>query len=200
MNQYFKVFIFVGGICLCCLSTMAYANPWKMEGKVGAFFPESKRVREIFHTMPFVEVEGSYRFSYSWDTWGGVGCIFKSGESLGCGNNTNIQVIPFTLGIRKFISVRKNLEFFIGAGGLWSIYHNKDQSDYLHQNISGHCFGALFKAGLQYRLNNRISLSSSIEEVYQRFSFHRTYEEHFTYRNDVNMSGIKLSLGVGYKF
>lgn len=195
-----KLFLLICGMCLSCSATKAHANFWQLEGRVGAFFPESGRIREIFHTMPCVEIEGSYRFSPSWDAWAGVGCIFKNDKALGCGNSTHVQVIPFSLGIRPYLSLTPNMEFFVGAGGIWSIYHNTDKSDHVHKNITTNSFGGIFKSGFQFQVNDRITASLSAEYMLLRFFFHKTYENHFTYRNDVNMNGLQLFLGIGYQF
>jgi len=99
------------------MPALLMADPWNLEGKAGVFIPQSKRVQHIFHSvMPFIELEGSYRWSPLWDTWGEVGCIFDQGHSIGCGNKTTIQVYPFSLGVRRFFPVTDYTEFFLGAG------------------------------------------------------------------------------------
>lgn len=197
----YRLFSFVVGVLfLCCFSSKMEACPLKLEGKVGAYFPESSRIREIFHTMPYVELEGSYAVCSSWDLWGGVGCIFGNGKSLECGNKTSIQVIPFSLGVRTAFCLTPCLNLVLATGGLWSLYYNQDHSSFVHKNISDHNLGGIFKGGLEYQLNCQWSLTSNIEYMIQRFSFHRRYKDHFTYRNDVSFNGIKLNVGIGYSF
>lgn len=193
--------------CLCIallfgFSSAAFAEPFRLEGKTGVFIPSSSKMRKIFHVaMPFVELEGSCRLCCSdWDTWAGVGCIFGRGESIGCGNTTTIEVIPFTLGVRRYFALCPCIDGFLGFGGLWSLYRNHDHTSSVHQHISSNAFGAVAKAGFQYRMNDCLSISFFGEYMYQRFDFSRVYPEHFTYRHDVNMSGIKIGLGVIYSF
>lgn len=184
-----------------CFITSAAANSWNVEGKVGAFFPESSRIRDIFDpAMPFVEVEARYQFQCVWEAWGGVGCIFDKGSSLGCGNATNIEVIPFSLGVSRLFYLSPCSDLYLGMGALWSIYLEQDHSSHVHKNITGNNIGALFRSGWKYHINECFTLDTSFEYMYQHFSFHKIYHDHFTYRNNVNMSGFKLSLGVGYNF
>ena len=158
-------------------------------------------MRKIFNVaMPFVELDGSYRFASAWDTWAGVGYIFAKGEALGSGNTTTIDVIPFTLGIRRFFSLSSRVDGFLGVGSLWSLYMNHDHSSSVHQHISTNAFGAIATGGFQFRLNHRLFLSFFSEYMYQRFNFRKVYREHFTYRHDVDMSGTTIGLGIIYSF
>lgn len=184
-----------------CVSTSLGAQPWSVEGKAGAFFPTSNEISRIFNTaMPFVEVEGHYQFCTCWDAWASVGCIFSEGHALGCGDKTSIQVYPFTIGVSRIFPITCDLEGFLGIGGLWSLYHNKDHSSSVKENISGNTFGGLAKGGVRYFLQDRLAVTLFTEYLYQKFSFHKVYKDHFTYRHDVNMSGISLGLGFSYDF
>lgn len=174
---------------------------YTLEGRSGAFFPSSNKMRKIFEVaMPFVELEGSYQFYSGWDAWAGVGYIFAKGESIGCGNTTTIDVIPFTLGIKRFFSLTRRTEGFLGLGGLWSLYRNHDHSSSVHQHISANAFGGIVTAGVNYHVMSGLSLSFFGEYMYQHFHFGRKYPQHFTYRHDVNMSGTKVGLGIIYDF
>lgn len=184
-----------------CGCAQVFSSPWAIEAKGGLFFPTSKKIRAIFDTtMPFLELETSYRYSLKGDIWVGAGCMFREGYSLGCGDKVTIQVIPITLGTRRFFSLNAQLDAFLGFGGVWSFYHNNDGSSYVKNNITGNTFGGVFKGGFQYRLKSHVFLSVFTEYFYQYFSFNRVYEEHFTYRHDVDMSGIVLGGGISYAF
>lgn len=188
-------------LTLCCTITTAYAQPWAVEAKAGAFFPLSKKVMRIFDTaMPFVDIEGKYQFSDYWEIWGGAGCIFDQGNSLGCNNRTSIQIYPFTLGVKRLIVLAHNLNAFIGLGGLWSLLHNQDHSKFVEKSIRGNTFGGLARLGVQYQLRERVAFSLFTEYLYQKFYFHKVYKKHVTARNDVDLSGFKLGLGVVYDF
>lgn len=188
-------------VLLCGISASVSAEAFTVEGRGGAFFPTAHKMRKIFHVaMPFVELEGSYQFLPAWDAWGGIGYIFAKGESTGCGNTTTIDVIPFTLGVKRFFKLTSRTDGFIGAGGVWSLYRNHDHSSSVHQHISTNAFGAIATSGIQYRLIGGLSMSFFGEYMYQRFHFSKVYSKHFTYRHDVNMSGTKIGLGIIYGF
>ncbi len=174
---------------------------YKIEGRAGAFFPFSSRIRDIFQiALPFVELEGSYKFSSKWDIWGAIGYIFATKESLNYGTVTTINMIPFTLGVRRFFSLAYHTDAFLGFGGLWSLYRNHDNSPWVHQHISKSGFGGTATAGLLHRLSDSFLMNFFVEYMYLRFPFSKVYPKHFTYRHDVNMSGIKVGLGIAYNF
>lgn len=191
-------FIFLAYLCSGSLSLSAY--PYEAEGKVGIFIPTTKRISEIFPAMPFLEVEGRYRFDQCWEVWSGVGWIYGVGNSQGCKNRTTVQVVPFTLGVRQYICIAPTLDAFLGLGGVWSLYSEHDHSPDLHQHISKNQFGGIIQGGLQHCFAEGIFFTCSVEYLYQKFSFHKVYEEHFTYRHDVNMSGVKVGCGIVYDF
>lgn len=183
------------------LSKPVYSGFWEMEGKIGVFIPSSPKMRHLFHTaMPLVEVEAMRRFSQFWDVWAGVGCIFGEGRSLGCGRKTTVEVIPFSFGVRRHFQLARKIDVLLGVGALWSLYRNRDHSSYVHQNISGNAFGALFKGEMRYRWRKQVYSTLFVEYMDQRFSFRKVYEKHFTYRHDVNMSGGKFGVGLVYGF
>lgn len=188
-------------VLLAVFSTSGFAEPYTLEGKAGVFIPSSNKMRKIFgSTLPFIELEGSYQLSSDWKVWAGVGYIFEKGKSIGCGSSTKIQVIPFTLGIKRFFPLTPQIDGFLGLGGLWTLYRNHDYSQSVHNHISANEFGAIVTGGFQYDLNDRFVVSFFGEYMYQRFSFNRVYSEHFTYRHDVDMSGTKIGFGLIYNF
>ncbi len=183
------------------VSLSAYADPFAVTGKEGVFVPFSNKLRGIFNdVMPFVEVEGSYTFLPNWEIWGGVGYISGKGGSLQCGQSTTIEVIPFTLGIKRFFPFTDRLDGFVGLGGLWSLYKNRDYSQSVHQHFSANTFGGVVTLGVQYHVSNKIFVRLFGEYMYQQFRFSKVYPEHFTYRHNVDMSGTKIGCGVTYSF
>ena len=186
---------------LCSLPANGSAEPFALEGRAGAFIPSSSKIRNIFEVaMPFVELEGSYRFSSAWDTWAGVGYIFATGKSIDYRTTTTMNVIPFTLGVRHFFSLTCRVDGFLGLGGVWSLYRNHDYSPWVHQHISANAFGGIATGGFQYQWSEHFLSSFFAEYMYQRFHFNKVYPAHFTYRHDVNMSGTKIGVGIIYSF
>lgn len=199
MTRNIRCWLFV--IFLCSISASIEAEPFTLEGKAGVFIPSSKKMRQIFSgCMPFIELEGGYRFCCNWGAWAGVGYIFAEGESISCGTSTTIDVVPITLGIKRYFTLTRNFEGFLGLGALWSQYNNKDHSQAVHQRNSANAFGGVARGGIQWQWRCHTFISLFGEYVYQRFNFSRVYQEHFTYRHDVDMSGVKFGVGVAYGF
>ena len=185
----------------CCFSAIGSTEPFALEGKEGVFIPSSKKMRNIFQiALPLIEIEGSYEFSSAWDIWAGIGYIFAKGEPISWSATTTMNIIPFTLGIKHFFLLASRTDAFLGFGGLWSLYKNRDCSPSVHQHISTNAFGAVVTVGLQHCLSESLSMNFFGEYMYQHFNFSRVYREHFTYRHDVDMSGTKIGLGLAYSF
>lgn len=200
MSYSFLSRLFLGWV-LCFVSLPFYLQSWEIEAKAGIFIPSDKKIKRISHSsMPLFEVEGKYCLGGCWNGWAGIGYIFDDGRSLGCHDKTTFNMIPISLGLERRFCISKCIIGSIGVGGVWSFYNNHDHSCFVHKNVSNNGVGAIFKGNLQYRLCDRIYLSIFAEYLLQRFSFRKTYHEHFTYRHDVDLSGTKLGIGILYAF
>lgn len=186
----------------CCSSPLESHLPlWKVEGKVGAFIPTSKKIRQIFAgALPFFEAEASCRFAPCWDISTSVGYMWANGHSLGCRNPTFLQLIPLSITLHRFFRWNSQCDLFLGVGGIYSFYRNNDASPYVHQHISEKGGGARLNGAIAYRFTDCFKTSLVAEYIYQRFSSHRVYERHFTYRHAVDMSGVNLAIQCGYLF
>lgn len=197
MNS-FKLTLLAALTLTLCEKGLLFAEP-SVQAKVGAFFPFSKNTNRFFHAMPIVGLEGHYVFCGCWDAWLGVEGMFGEGRSPGCGR-TSIQIVPFSLGIGRSFCLTPCLEGYLRAGGLWSLYNNHDHCSSVIQHIHSNTFGGIFKAELRYQTSCCFKLSFFTEYLYQRFSFHKPSKKHFTYRHDVDMSGLQIGIGAVYPF
>jgi outer membrane protein len=177
------------------------SSEFEVEAKVSAFFPSSKIIRRIYSdVIPYYELEIAQRFCNDWQVWLGAGYLSKDGHAIGCKNKTSFRLIPVTLGLKYLCSVNHCMDLYTGAGACWSFLKNKDHSPFVHKNISNEALGGIFKLGLIYRVKENIFIDIFTEYLYQHFSFKRHYEDHYTLRHNINMSGFKVGGGLGFIF
>lgn len=174
---------------------------YEVEAKVSAFLPSSKIVRRIHSdAMPYYEVEIAKSFRNNWQVWLGSGYLSNNGHSIGYRNKTCFYLIPVTFGLKYFYSACPCTDLYAGAGACWSFLKDKDHSRFVHKNISNDGPGGIFKLGCVYRVKEHIFIDIFAEYLYQRFSFHHHYEDHYTIRHKLNMSGLKIGGGAGFNF
>lgn len=174
---------------------------FEVETKVSAFFPSSKMIRDIYSDVtPYYEFEIAKPFCNDWQVWLGVGYLSNEGHAIGCKNKTSFRLIPVTFGLKYIYSITDRMNLYTGGGGCWSFLKNKDHSSFVHENISDNALGGIFKIGFIYRVKESIFIDLFTEYLYQHFSFHHHYAKHYTIRHNLNMSGFKVGLGLGFNF
>lgn len=173
----------------------------EVEAKISAFVPSSKIIRRIYSdAIPYYELEVAKPFCNDWQVWLGVGYLSNDGHSIGCENKTSFQLVPVTFGLKYLYSINPCMDLYTGAGACWSFFKNKDHSPFVHQNISNNALGGIFKLGFIYRIKEHVFIDIFTEYLYQNFSFKHHYEDHYTIRNNLNMSGFKIGGGLGFNF
>jgi len=173
----------------------------EVETKVSAFIPSSSVIRRIYSdVIPYYELEISKPFWNDWQVFLGVGYLSNEGHAIGCDHKTSLRLIPVTLGLKYVSRINSLIDLYAGAGACVSFLKNKDHSPFVHENISDQALGGIFKLGLIYRIKQHIFIDIFTEYLYQHFSFRHHYEDHYTIRHNLNMSGIKIGAGLGYNF
>ncbi len=184
-----------------CDADTLCSSEFEVEVKFSAFFPSSKIVRCIYSdVMPYYEIEVSKPFCNDWQMWLGAGYISNHGHAIGCGNKTDFQLIPITGGIKYFYQITPCIDLYAGAGACVSFFNNRDHSPFVHKSVFDGALGGIFESGLTYFIQDRIYLNVFTEYLYQHFSFKHKYEEHYTIRHNLNMSGLKIGGGIGIEF
>ncbi len=174
---------------------------FEVEAKISAFFPSSKIIRRIYSdAIPYYELEIAKPFCNNWEAWLGVGYLSNDGYALGCKNKTSFYLIPVTFGLKYLYSINPCMDLYTGAGACWSFLNNKDHSPFVHKNISDDALGGIFKLGFIYRIKEHVFIDIFTEYLYQHFSFKHHYEDHYTLRHNLNMSGFKIGGGLGFNF
>lgn len=169
--------------------------------KVAYFRPESSRVRRIYSDgWADYQVEYSKRVCRNWLLWTGVSGFCKHGHSIGLHDDTRIRLIPISLGVKYLYNIAPCVDVYAGGAVCYSFLRIKDDSPYVHRNVSSQTFGGLAQLGLYYYCTQSFHLNVFADYLFQRFTFPSTSSNPFVERNDLNMSGWKIGGGFGVNF
>jgi opacity protein-like surface antigen len=174
---------------------------FEVETKVSVFIPSSKIIRRIYSdAMPCYEFGISKKFCNDWQVCLDAGYVSDRGHAIGCKKKTNFRFIPLTLVLKYYYPLSSCIDCYAGLGPSWSFFKNKDHSHFVHKSISKEALGAIFKLGFIYAVKDYIFLDIFTEYLSQHFSFKRHYADHYTIRHHLNMSGLKIGVGLGFNF
>lgn len=176
-------------------------GPITLEAKFAAYFPLEKRTRKVFHrALPNFELEVATTWC-DWQPWFNVGYIWDNGRSNGCFEKTRLNVIPLSLGVNYLIPMCNCIDAYIGAGAVYSFLRTRDHSEFVRRHVTDHAWGGVVKAGFYYNYSECVFFDGFINYVYTRFNRnHHRDEDLFVVRREVNFSGLKIGVGVGFKF
>lgn len=201
IKQYCVLFLIFITLCGRISAQDLRSREFSIEGKISAFVPSSKISRQLFASvMPYYELEVIKTLCNNWQAWLEVGYLTDTGRAIGCDNKTTFHVVPVALGLQYLYCIRDLWDFYAGAGMCVSFFKNKDYSDFVHQNISKQVVGGVFKIGFIYQSSSCVFIDLFAAYIHQNFSFKRIYPDHYTLRNNFNMSGFKIGAGVGINF
>ncbi|MGL5626944.1 MAG: hypothetical protein ACRDDW_05460 [Candidatus Rhabdochlamydia sp.] len=178
----------------CCGSQVT------LEGKVSAFFPFSHRVREIYADVwPNYGLELSYISPYRVGGWIGVDYTEHKGHSISEGDRTRLMLVPATLGIKYNQKFQSWLEGYAGLGIICGWVKIHDHSPFVTRHLHKTAVGGIVKAGINFYPMTHLLLDLFVDYQYLKFTFHnRNFP--FVERTNLNMSGLRVGLGVGIKF
>jgi hypothetical protein len=219
------------GYCNPCDSCNTCDSSWGIaaEARVAYYHPSSKRVRRIYG-----DGWADYQFELSksfkgfgglfggggydceesgleWRIWTGVSGFSRKGESIGFHDDTRLQLIPISCGLKVFYPLFCNIKVFIGGAACYSFLRIHDDSDYVHQHVRKEDWGGLFQSGLTYNFCDWGVVSVFFDYFFQRFHFHDThysssyesgyyYDDRYIERVSLNMNGYKVGVGLGVTF
>lgn len=211
----------------CCDSSWGI----NAEFRVAYYHPSSKRVRHIYG-----DGWADYQFELSksfkgfgglmggcgcdcledieWRTWVGVSGFSKKGDSIGFHDNTRLQLIPVSFGLKIFYPIFCNTKVFIGGAACYSLLRIHDHSPYVHEHVHKNSWGGLVQSGITYDFCDWINASVFFDYYFQRFHFHNDkmssysggdsyfqgHSSRFVERFDLNMDGYKVGVGLGISF
>ncbi len=143
--------------------------------------------------------------------WVGVSGFSRKGESIGFNDDTRLQLIPVNFGLKILYPIFCNTKVFIGGAACYSFLRIKDDSDYVHKHTHRQEWGGLFQSGITYSFCDWGVVTFFADYFFQRFNFHDKryssfydypyfYDDRFIERNDLDLSGYKIGVGLGLSF
>lgn len=159
----------------------------------------------------WVGVSGFSRKGESFTTsYGSGGSYFGSGSS-GFNDDTRLELIPINFGVKIFYPIFCNTKFFIGGAASYSFLRIRDHSEYVHQHTRREEWGGLVQSGVTYTICDWLVVSAFFDYFFQTFDFHDThysshygsyyfYDDRFIERNELDLSGYKVGVGLGLTF
>ncbi len=185
---------------------------FSVEARVAYFHPSSKKVRRIYSEgWADYQLEFSAPLGCNWRLWSGVSGFSRKGHSIGFYNDTRLQLIPISLGLKYVYPIAHCTSIYVGGAACYSSLRIKDHSDYVHEHTRKRAFGGIAQVGLYYSVTDWLFLDVFADYYFQRFHFkHHSYisydgsgydsSSRFVERNTLNMSGYKVGAGVGVTF
>lgn len=199
------------------------------EARVAYYHPSSKRVRRIYSdgwADYQLELSKGFRgFSsfgklgfdlidncdLEWKIWAGVSGFSRKGDSIGFHDNTTLQLIPLSFGLKVFYPILCDTNIFIGGAACYSFLKIRDHSEYVHEHTRKEAWGGLIQSGITYNFCEWGVVSVFADYYFQRFKFHDSeyssfygssyyYDDRFIERFTLNMSGYKIGVGLGVTF
>lgn len=167
-----------------------------------AFFPLESIVRDVYGTaLPSVDFEATFNVFERTQAWLDISYVSGSGHSLELRNKTNLHMVPISLGARYFFPILCCLDAYVGLGVSYSWLKIHIDSPHFFRNTYKNSVGALVKTGLNYYYGENVFFDVFFDYLYQQFhNKHRIDPEKVVYRHHIDMSALKLGVGVGYSF
>lgn len=187
---------------LCQISLM---QAFDVQGRVAYYYPEDNRMRNIYGKKGWAEyeIEASTPLmcccecSCDWEYFANLGYFEKSGRSTCLNDKTKVTNWAFNIGVKRYFDIFECVRPYLGLGAGAAHVRFHDQSDFVRQHTKRWGVAILAKSGFQYDLTCNMFLDLFADYSYHWFNFQ--HHSGVTVRN-VNTGGLKLGLGLGYKF
>lgn len=178
---------------LVLLSSSLTASEWMAEVRGDYFYPTYKRFQKIYRQGGMEGgIELSKKFCDNWLAFEGLSYFEKSGHSIGLNDRTRIKMVPFSFGVKYLIPTSFCFTPYIGLGATYTFIYVRNHSDFVKRRVNKSSFGFVAKSGAHFDLSERVLLDVFVDYYYQSVHF---YNHH---TNDVG--GLKMGVGLGYKF
>jgi hypothetical protein len=191
------VFTCLSFVALSLLS--ASSNAVSFDVKLSGFYPLNSQVRDIYSSfLPDLEMGVQIPFSDHYKAWLSVDYIWNTeGRSLGLGDPTSIKMIPLSVGLKyDFPSQVPHVDVYFGLGAVYSLVWIKNESAYVKQREFKNGFGGVAKVGVCYQWSESVSVEGFIDYMYQYFRSSNSEENPYVEQTSIDLSGLKLGLGL----
>lgn len=187
------------------------SNGILLEFRPSYFYPISKGIREAFHngginyqiTGQFPVYCGKNAWLQGMNVWAGVDYFSRDGRTSALNNKTRLRIVPLTLGLKFFfpaIGSVAPVNFYIGSGMKYFFVYNYTDSDYVKRNIYAHGMGGVVETGFTTTVIEHL-----VFDVFASYSF-KTFQAPSLSKypavepTSMNISGVNIGGGIGYKF
>lgn len=173
-----------------------------VQARASAYFPFERKVQRIYSKIwGFYEGEIDIPICSGFGGFFSAGYLENSGRSICVKDKTSLRMVPLVLGLKYFCKLIPQFEAYVSGGVVYSFLNIRDHSPYVHRHISKNAFGGTAKLGLAYYFCSNWFIDASVDYLYQYFRFKDRHEKtHYVERHNLNMSGIKVGVGIGYAF
>lgn len=175
-----------------CFSQL-HSSEWFTELRGGYFYPTSKKFREIYKSGGVEgEIEVAKKFKENWIGWGNVNYFQKKGRSIGFHDKTTIRMVPLSFGLKYQFLFCNSVSPYLGVGVAYTILNIKNDSEFVKKHVTKNGFGFVIKSGIYIDLSKSFLLDLFVDYYFQ--------EMHFYTKHHVDVGGLKIGFGLGYRF
>lgn len=203
-------------VLLICfiLPLKVFGHYWSVAGKISCFAPSSPVIRSTYgNAFPDFQLEVARSILCDWEIWANLDYYTKEGHLPHKMGSTRLHVIPLSLGIKYYMLIRRNLFWYVGAGGSYTCAKIRNHSECLKNDLTKWAFGAVFKTGIKYYWNYNLYFEVFLDYFYQHMHLHDSDRDHRSScfssassgsfvigRDTLNVGGTKIGAGVGWTF
>lgn len=194
---------------------MAY--DFAVEGRVACFFPQDSHLKRVYdNPWPEYEIEASMPVACSsWNIWGNVNYYEKSGHSTCLHHHSKVDHWTFLIGGKYYFDFFNNLccdpcdpcydpcatssfHPYAGIGGGAALVKFHDRSEFVKQHKEEWGGSLLLKLGVEYDICDCFFADLFADYAFNWFDFNHKHEGTETHK--IQTGGLKLGLGLGYRF
>jgi len=183
-------------LSLCAVSTYAGIEYSTLKVRGSAFFPQSKRVRQIYGKVGGnAEIEAAIGFTDHVALWANFDWFSKHGHSTGLlQSRTNVKIANFSFGLQFPWQIDECIILYAGVGPtiakIWLRNVINTTAQTIVQNVSKTCVGGIVKTGIYWFFYDNFFCDTFADYLYQPTGF----------SSKANVGGVRLGLGLGVMF
>jgi len=160
----------------------------RIEFRSSVFVPTSDRASRIYgNSIPNYAIEITRLRPGSFDYWMNFNWLTSRGSSVRYRDSMRINIASLSLGLKRSYPYCQTNDFYWGLGAVVSGVQVKRHSQYKHETGSRASFGGVFKLGT--------TISIGPCSYFNLFTDY--YVQPWVYKANVNMSGLRVGLGLG---
>ena len=176
-----------------------------LEFRPSYFYPISSDFRDIFHDGGVnYQITGSFPVYKGLSVYGAVDYFSKSSHTGTFHNKTSLRLVPLTLGLKYFfpsLGASIPVNFYL-AGGMKYYFvhtHNNGTPGIVRQTVNKNGMGGTVETGFITTFVKHLVLDIFASYSFRTFGAPRPLTPAVE-ATGLNVSGLNIGLGLGYKF